>query len=133
MPLNNIFALQSRDLLDMPKQDARLVLSARSWFLLRSVREDPLPRIANYLWSAKAALRFGLLMEVVQQCWPAPFVCHRICCNVVSMDEALLTQMLRHGSWDSRDRFDLLLKEMIDEDARSLLFIRASYFGRAYC
>jgi hypothetical protein len=61
MVLENLFAVQPRSLMDMPKNDARLILAARYWVLLKSAREDPLPRLSAYLLSAKAAIRFGVL------------------------------------------------------------------------
>jgi hypothetical protein len=121
-----LFAMQPRSLMDMPKNDARIILSARSWVLLKSARKDPLSRIAGYLRSVSLALRFCLLMEAVQQIWPHAFAIHRPCCGFASLDEALLVHMVQLGMAGARPEFDMLLKEMIGEDGRNLLYARSS-------
>lgn len=130
MVLENLFAVPMRSLMDMPQSEARLILAVRSWVLLKSAREDPLPRIAAYLGSTAVAMRFGVLMETVQQIWPQVFAIHRPCCGMASLDEAILTQMVKLGRNDARPAFDALLHEMIGHDARNLLFIRVRQFSR---
>ena len=129
MLLENLFALPMRNLMDMPKSEARLILAVRSWVLLKSAREDPLPRIMAYLPSAETAMRFGVLMETVQQIWPQTFAIHRPCCSIASLDEALLVQIVQLGRIDARPAFDALLHEMIGSDKRNLLYIRVRYFS----
>jgi hypothetical protein len=130
MLLENLFAAPKRNLMDMPKSEARLILAVRSWVLLKSAHEDPLPRIIGYLSSSAAAMRFGVLMETLQQIWPQAFAIHRPCCGVASLDEALLAQMVQLGSIDARPAFDALLQEMICSDHRNLLYMRVRNFSR---
>lgn len=112
-------------LLDMPSRDARHILAARSWCILRKAAHDPLPRLEGYLLSDIVALRFGLLMETVTQIWPEPFGIHRPCCGRASIDELLLADAVRLATCNARPQFEVLLREMLSNDAREILFSRA--------
>jgi hypothetical protein len=112
-------------LLDMPSRDARHILAARSWCILRKAAHDPLPRLEGYLLSDIVALRFGLLMETVTQIWPEPFAIHRPCCGLPSVDELLLAETVRLAACKARPQFEILLREMLSSDAREMLFSRA--------
>lgn len=119
------FPLCPPRLLDIDSRDARLILAARSWCMLRHARLDPLPRIRGYLLSGAIAMRFAVLMDAVQQVWPEPFLVHRPCCGVASVDELLLARLVSLAARDARPQFDELLSDMLDQDARSLIFGRA--------
>jgi hypothetical protein len=112
-------------LLDMPSRDARHILAARSWCILRKAAHDPLPRLEGYLLSDIVALRFGLLMETVTAIWPEPFGIHRPCCGLASVDELLLADAVRLAVRNAHPQFELLLREMLSNDAREMLFSRA--------
>jgi hypothetical protein len=112
-------------LLDMPSRDARHILAARSWCILRKAAYDPLPRLEGYLLSDIVALRFGLLMETVTQIWPEPLGIHRPCCGLASVDELLLADAVRLAAHGDRPQFDILLREMLSNDAREIFFSRA--------
>lgn len=111
----------------MRSRDARHVLAARSWCVLRQAGHDPFARLKAYLQSEVVAKRFGPLMEVVTLCWPEPFAIYRPCCVGVSLDEGLLARALRLALGNARPEFDELLHEMLPDDARNILFIRARY------
>ena len=125
--MNNIrhFPLCPPRLLDIDSRDARLILAARSWWMLRHARLDPLPRIRGYLQSGSAAMRFAVMMDAVQQVWPEPFIVHRPCCGVASVDELLLARLVSLAACDARPQFDELLGDMLNQDARTLIFGRA--------
>lgn len=112
-------------LLEMPSRDARHILAARSWCVLRKAALDPLPRIEGHLLSDIVAIRFSLLMETVTQIWPEPFAIHRPCCGMASIDEALLAHAIRLAVSGQCRAFEMLLKEMLLGDARTLFFTRA--------
>lgn len=112
-------------LMDMPSRDARHILAARSWCILRRAGDDPLPRLKSYLLTGIVALRFGLLMETVTQIWPEPFGIYRPCCGLASVDELLLAETVRLAARDARPQFETLLREMLPTDAREMLFSRA--------
>jgi hypothetical protein len=112
-------------LLDMPSRDARHILAARSWCILRKAAHNPLPRLEAYLLSDIVALRFGLMMETVTQIWPEPFGIHRPCCGLASVDELLLADASRFAGYNDQAGFDGLLHEMLASDARQLFFVRA--------
>lgn len=116
----------TRRLVDMPSRDARYVLAARTWCVLRQAALDPFPRLADILLSTGAAQHFGILMDAIIQSWPEPFAVHRTCCPSPSMDESILVDVLRLATPPSRARFDAYLGEMLPDDARDVIFTRAS-------
>lgn len=119
------FPLSPPRLLDIDSRHARLILAARSWCMLRHARADPLPRIRAYLMSGAVAMRFAVLMDAVQQVWPESFAAHRPCCGMASVDEMLLVRLVDLATGNARPQFDELLGDMLNQDARSLLFGRA--------
>ncbi|MFC4292907.1 hypothetical protein ACFOWX_10830 [Sphingorhabdus arenilitoris] len=122
MLLSKIFPAADNCLYDVPKNDACLILSVRSWFVMRHAGEDPLPHISRYLGSSIIAMRFGVMMEVVQQIWPDRFAICRPCCRGVSIDEMLLIRLIRAAREGAAPVFDQLCAEMIGRDGRHLLY-----------
>lgn len=122
----NQFYVKPTNLMELDSRDARLILAARSCLILRRARQDPMPRLREYLLSGVVARRFALLMDVVQQVWPEPFGIHRPCCPNASLDEALLSKAVHLAIFDQRPTFDLLLHEMLGSEARDLLYARAN-------
>lgn len=119
------FFAETPRLLDIDARDARHILAARSWCIFRRSRQDPLPRIRGYLQSGIVAMRFALMMDVVQQIWPDPLAIHRPCCPTASVDEVLLGALIKLAIDGRRPAFDELLRDMIGAEARELLFARA--------
>lgn len=113
-------------LLDLPSRDAQHILAARSWCLLRQAGMDPRPRLSEILLSDSAGQRFNVLMVAVVHAWPEPFVVHRMCCGSPSLDEGILLRALQLAATGARPQFDALLHEMLSEDARTVIFARAS-------
>ncbi|HNW17051.1 MAG TPA: hypothetical protein PKK17_00950 [Sphingorhabdus lacus] len=113
-------------LLEMPACDARYILAARSWCLLRKAAMDPHSRLLTYLHSERRVVRFSLFMETVTQIWPEPFALHRPCCAMPSVDEMVMVQALRWASLRNRPQFERLLHEMLGDDARDLLYAQAA-------
>lgn len=120
------FFKQPVRLMEIDSRDARLILAARSCLIMSSARQDPLPRLRGFLLSHVVAIKFALLMDVVQQIWPEPFAIHRPCCPTASIDEALLGNAVHLASQQERPAFDALLCEMIGSEARDLFYSRAS-------
>ena len=120
------FLTQPVRLMEIDSRAARVILAARSCLILSGARQDPLPRLQGYLSSQVVAMRFALLMDVVQQIWPEPFAIHRPCCPTASIDEALLSNAVNFASRQDRPAFDAVLCEMIGGEARDLLYARAS-------
>ena len=125
------FITKPMNLMEIDSRDARLILATRSCLILRRARQDPLPRLREYLLSHVVATRFAMLMDVVQQIWPEPFGIHRPCCPNASLDEALLSRAVHLAAFDQRPAFDALLYEMLGSEARDLLYIRAHLLYRA--
>lgn len=126
MILSKYFPITPPLLLDIAARDARLILAARSWCIFRRAKQDALPRVRGYLLSGAVALRFALLMDVVQQIWPDPFQIHRPCCPTASVDELLLIRIINLACSDRRPEFDDLLKDMLHCEARDLFFAHAN-------
>lgn len=120
--LINLFIPAPIKLIDLPARDARHILAARSWCVLRKAGFDPIPRLEGYLLSDKVAARFDLLMDTVAQIWPEPLGIHRPCCGLASVDERVLTDAIRLAAADARPQFEVLLREMLPEDARRIFF-----------
>jgi hypothetical protein len=118
---------------EMNSRDARHILAARSWCVLRQAGHDPSVRLKAYVQSDLVARRFGLLMEVVTLCWPEPFAIFRPCCPGVSLDEGLLARTIQLAARNARPEFDELLREMLAEDSRNMIFIRARFLYPAGC
>lgn len=116
-------------LIDMPSQDARYVLAARTWCVLRKAALEPHQRLVEILIAVRAAQHFSILMDIIIQSWPEPFAVHRTCCPTPSLDERILVTALRLARPQSRAQFDAYLGEMLARDARDLLFTRASMLG----
>jgi hypothetical protein len=129
MIISDYFAVNPVQLMDVDSRDARCILAARCWFVLKNARQDPLPRMRGYLASTTVATRFALIMDTVQQIWPYPFAIHRPCCGTASLDEALLTCAISHAVLQDRPAFDSLLHEMLGNESRQLLYARS---GRLY-
>jgi hypothetical protein len=125
--LTDLFSRAPLRLSEVHFHDARHILATRSWCMLRNAGYDPLPRLKDYLQSDIVAKRFGLLMEVVTAVWPEPFAIHRPCCASLSLDEGLLVRAIDLAAANARPQFDELLREMLSDDARNMLFIRARF------
>jgi hypothetical protein len=119
------FVLQPVKLLDVHARDARHIFAARSWCILRHAGHDPIPRLLEFFSCGTIARRFGLLMETLTFIWPEPFAIHRPCCQTASLDETILIRALQLASINARPSFDSFFREMLAEDARSMLFARA--------
>ncbi len=123
--LGHQFFAKPLSLMEMDSRDARLILASRSCLILRHARQDPMPRLREYLQSSVVAIRFALLMDVVQHVWPEPFAIHRLCCPNASLDEALLSRAVHLALYGQRPTFDALLHEMLGSEARDLLYAKA--------
>jgi hypothetical protein len=123
--LINQFVSQPVKLLDIHSRDARHIIAARSWCILRHAGHDPMPRLLEYFSCGDIARRFGLLMETLTFIWPEPFAIHRPCCQTASLDETILIKAIQLSSINARPSFDSLLQDMLAEDARNMLFARA--------
>lgn len=121
------FVPETLKLMEIHSRDARHVLAARSWCILRKAGHDPVPRVREYLLCETAAKRFGLLMETVTQVWPEPFAIHRPCCPNASLDESILVRAVQYAAANVRPQFEELLCEMLPEDARNMIFMRARF------
>ena len=120
------FLSRQPKLLDLPSRDARHILAARSWCLLRQAGLDPRPRLSEILLSERAGQRFNVLMIAVVHVWPEPFAVHRMCCAMPSLDEGILLRALQLAAVRARPQIDALLYEMLPDDARNVIFARAS-------
>lgn len=120
------FLSRQPKLLDLPSRDARHILAARSWCLLRQAGLDPRPRLSEILLADSAGQRFNVLMVAVVHVWPEPFAVHRMCCDAPSLDEGILLRALQLAAARARPQFDDFLHEMLPDDARNVIFARAS-------
>lgn len=125
MLIQKLLAEQPK-IIDLPSRDARHVLAARSWCLLRQAGLDPRPRLREILRSEDVAQRFNVLMVAVVHVWPEPFAVHRTCCPTPSLDEGVLIRALQYAASHARPEFDALLCDMLPDDARNVIFVRAS-------
>lgn len=117
-----------RDLECMP---AQAILALRYAILCRRSGQDPLPELERRWGNILAARRFRVLVEAIGHIWPDPFALAPPCCPRMSFDEGLLASILTVARRDDRMRFDFLTAEMLDSDARDLLYACAQNLIRA--
>lgn len=116
-----------RDLDCLP---AQAILALRYAILCRRSGHDPLPELERRWGHILAARRFRVLVEAIGHIWPDPFAVAPPCCPVVSFDEGLLASLITVARRDDRMRFDFLTAEMLDCDARDLLYACVQNFLR---
>jgi hypothetical protein len=121
----DIFTASAPRLGDINARDARHILAIRSWCILCNANQDPVPRLCEVLGSEKAGQRFALLMQSVAFIWPEPVAVYRYCCAKLTPDETLLAALIQLAVRGCRPRFDEVSRDMLSEDQRNVLFIRA--------
>ncbi|GGB66304.1 hypothetical protein [Blastomonas aquatica] len=118
-----------QDLIDRPAElgsatlfEARLVVSLRIAIFAHKTGADPAPHVAARLGSVALSNQLSLVLEAMGQAWPEPFSVSRPCCGRMSPDEAMFVGMLRSAMRGNRAAFDRQTREMIAEDARTLIY-----------
>lgn len=116
---------------DLPVEAAQSVIALRYAILCRRCGHDPLPELERRWGHILAARRFRLVVEAIAQIWPDPFAVAPPCCRRVSFDEALLATAVTATARGDRADFDYHTAEMLDSDARDLLYGALTAFLRA--
>lgn len=116
---------------ELPTVPAQAILALRYAIMCRRAGRCPLPELKRRWGSELAARRFTILVETIGQIWPEPFAVAPPCCSRTSFDEALLAHMVTSARMDDRRRFDILTGEMLNSDARAMLFNCLRNFIRA--
>lgn len=126
-----------QDLIDRPAElgsatlfEARLVVSLRIAIFAHKTGADPAPHVAARLGSVALSNQLSLVLEAMGQVWPEPFSVSRPCCGRLSPDEAMFVGMLRSAMRGNRAAFDRQTREMIGEDARTLIYNLMWQIGR---
>lgn len=116
---------------DLPVDAAQAVLALRYCILCHRSARDPIPELERRWGNIVAARRYRLLVEAIGHAWPDAFAVAPPCCPHLSFDEALLAAMMGAAARGDRARFDWLTAEMLDSDARAMLFAGMGNFIRA--
>lgn len=118
-----------QDLIDRPADlgsatvfEARLVVALRIAVFAHKTGADPAPHVAARLGSVPLSNQLSLVLEAMGQVWPEPFSVSRPCCGRLSPDEAMFVGMMRSAMRGNRAAFDRQTREMIAEDARTLIY-----------
>lgn len=118
-----------QDLIDRPADlgsatmfEARLVVALRIAVFAHKTGADPAPHVATRLGSVALSNQLSLVLEAIGQAWPEPFSVSRPCCSRLSPDEAMFVGMVRSAMRGNRAAFDRQTREMIAEDARTLIY-----------
>ena len=116
---------------DLPVDAAQAVLALRYCILCRRSGSDPMPELERRWGNILAARRYRLVVEAIGHIWPDPFAVAPPCCPHLSFDEGLLADIVTAAGRGDRVRFDRLTGEMLDSDARAMLFTALEHFVRA--
>lgn len=118
-----------QDLIDRPADlgsatvfEARLVVALRIAVFAHKTGADPGAHVAARLGSVPLSNHLSLILEAMGQVWPEPFSVSRPCCGRLSPDEAMFVGMVRSAMRGNRAAFDRQTREMIPEDARTLIY-----------
>lgn len=118
-----------QDMIDRPADlgsatvfEARLVVALRIAVFAHKSGADPAPHVAARLGSTALSNQLSLVLEAMGQAWPEPFSVSRPCCARLSPDEAMFVGMMRSAMRGNRAAFDRDTREMIGEDARTLIY-----------
>ncbi len=118
-----------QDLIDRPAElgsatlfEARLVVALRIAVFAHKAGADPEPHVAARLGSVALSNQLSLILEAMGQAWPEPFSVSRPCCGRLSPDEAMFVAMARSAMRGNRATFDRQTREMLGEDARTLIY-----------
>lgn len=118
-----------QDMIDRPADlgsatvfEARLVVALRIAVYAHKTGADPAPHVAARLGSIALSNQLSLVLEAMGQVWPEPFSVSRPCCGRLSPDEAMFVGMVRSAMRGNRAAFDRQTREMISEDARTLIY-----------
>lgn len=102
--------------------EAKLVVALRIAVFAHKSGTNPAPHVAARLGSLVLSNQLSLVVEAIGQAWPEPFCVSRPCCGRLSPDEALFIAMFRCAMRGNRAAFDRQTREMLPEDARSLIY-----------
>lgn len=126
-----------QDMLDRPLDlgsasviEARLVVALRIAVFAHKTGADPAPHVATRLGSVSLSNQLSLVLEAMGQAWPEPFSVSRPCCGRLSPDEAMFVGMARSAIRGNRAAFDQQTREMLAEDARTLIYNLLWHMGR---
>ncbi len=126
-----------QDMLDRPMDlgsasliEAKLVVALRIAIFAHKSGADPAPHVAARLGSIPLSNQLSLVLEAMGQAWPDPFSVSRPCCGRLSPDEVLFVGMVRSAMRGNRAAFDRQTREMLGEDARSLIYNLMWQMGR---
>ena len=117
---------------DIPICEARLVMALRIAVVAESLGPDAPSLVAERLGGARQANDFSLVLAAMGEAWPEPFKVARPCCQKLSWDEQTCAVMFRYAALNDRARFDRLLAEMLDDDARNCIFAMMRQFAKSY-
>ena len=126
-----------QDILDRPADlgsanltEARLVVALRIAIFAHKSGADPAPHVAARLGSAAISNQLSLVLEAMGQAWPEPFSVSRPCCPRLTPDESMFVGMVRSAMRGNRAAFDHQTREMLSEDARTLIYNLMWQMGR---
>ena len=123
---------QSSALQFIPACEARLVLALRTAVVAERLGRDAATLVAERLGGVQQANDFSLVLAAMGEAWPEAFRVARPCCQKLSSDEQTCAAMFRYAALNDRARFDRLLAEMLDDDARNCLFGLMRQFAKSY-
>ncbi|MDM7954828.1 hypothetical protein [Blastomonas sp.] len=102
--------------------EARLLVALRIAVFAHKTGADPAAHVAARLGSVALSNQLSLVLEAMGQVWPEPFSVSRPCCARMSPDESMFVGMVRSAMRGNRAAFDRQTREMIAEDARTLIY-----------
>lgn len=127
--LAQLFAPPPR-LANLAPEQACLISASRRWVMAqRHGTRCPLQAAAAQLGCLQAARALHLLLAQVGAAWPDPVAIAPPCCGVLTHDEVTILGLVLAARHHGRPVFDALLCEMLNTDARDILFAAAARLG----
>lgn len=132
MSYMNRFVGENQRTTDYHPADQRIILALRTAVLQTHCKQDPVESMGQILGSQKAAGALVHVLRIIGENWPEPVTVQPPCCQMVSMDEQLIVDLVASAIQDNRPGYDRLLCEMLDEDVRDHVYNAIQAFIRPY-
>ncbi len=97
---------QPRDMSGFQPIAIRFLLSLRLIAVHRQSQRDPVPELTAKLGSVSVAIASLEMVETMARLWPEPIQVGRLCCQVLTHDEAMLAAAIEAADKRDRDAFE---------------------------
>ena len=129
MPFDLNMFLKAQDLRDLTRMQMHMIVSLRLCAIGRKNGADIFEMMTLRFGGTAPAKAMLSLASVLGDAWPESFTISRPCCAMVTPDEMLAAQMLRHVQAGDRGGFAATCGEMIPPVKHDDIFAAMAYFA----